>query len=380
MVNMEERLALAHLHEETVRLKLGRCFVGFDGFTDEILRAVATRSSASQFTLMQSMHDMSARIQESRGKSCNIELVSERVKIGGQGPIFSQALSEMGHQITLVGLLGDPDIEPLFESLRNPIELISLGPSSQTLAIEFSDGKVMLGKHHSVHDVSWETLLRHVTCAQLIALHETVDLFMSGNWTMLPGTTGIWKGFINHIIPHLSDRKRWMYIDLADPAKRSDSDLREALDLLKDLMPRYQVILGLNLAESRRVGSVYGVPFSEKPQRVVTLAEQLVRSLEIAQVVIHAIDYAVAADGRCCELVWGPDAPPLLTTGGGDNFNAGYCHALLNKLSLRQALLCGVAVSGFYISHARSPRIDELASFFRLWHSHPNGLSTAVPL
>jgi hypothetical protein len=334
----------------------------------------------ASYTPMHSMGEMSERIHEAIGKSCNIELVPHRVKIGGQGPIFTRALVEGGHFVTLVGLLGEERIETVFEPLIERAHLISLGPSSQTLAIEFQDGKVMLGKHQSVHEVTWDTLLAHIPLPDLIALHESVDLFLSGNWTMLPGTTGIWRGFVQQVVPQLSDRPRWMYVDLADPAKRPDADLREALALLAQLMVRYRVVLGLNVSEAQRVGLVYGMANGSGREALMRLAKELVLHLGLAQVVIHAIDYAVGATAQEVECVAGPGSPAILTTGGGDNFNAGYCHALLNHLPLRQALLCGVAVSGFYVSQARSPTMRELASFLRLWHDHPNGLSAALSL
>lgn len=375
---MDDRLFLATLNEDVSRLKKGCCFVGFDGFTDEILQAVRLRTSPTNYQPMESMTELGHLINGAAGKSCNVELVLCRTKIGGQAPILTRALVEGGHHITLVGLLGAETIEPVFDPLADCAHLISLGPSSHTLAVEFPDGKVMLGQHTSVHDVTWEALLAHIPLSRLIEMHESVDLFVSGNWTMLTGTNGIWRGFAHQVQPHLSKRLRWMYVDFADPAKRCDADLREGLELLRQLSNCYQVVLGLNVAEAARLGLMSGLQAADDRESLTRLAHELRNAWGVSQVVIHAVDFAVAdsQDGQAC--VDGPGSKPILTTGGGDNFNAGYCHALLNGCTLTQSLLMGVAVSGFYVSHGQSPSMQELARFLRLWHDHPHGLSTAI--
>ena len=45
------------------------------------------------------------------------------------------------------------------------------------------------------------------------------------NWTMLPGMMGIWKGFLEEIFPKLSVGPRTLFVDLADPQKRTAEDL-----------------------------------------------------------------------------------------------------------------------------------------------------------
>ena len=83
---------------------------------------------------------------------------------------------------------------------------------------------------------------------------------------------------------------------------------------------------------------------------------------------IHARTFAAAAEAKNSYLVEGPHIPrPLFTTGGGDNFNAGFCNALLYHLNTEAALLSGVATSGFYIQSGKSPTMEELAFFLRTW-------------
>ena len=53
---------------------------------------------------------------------------------------------------------------------------------------------------------------------------------------------------------------------------------------------------------------------------------------------------------------------PKLSTGAGDNFNAGFITARLLGLNLEESLCTGTATSGFYVRNAGSPTIAQLAS------------------
>ncbi len=91
-----------------------------------------------------------------------------------------------------------------------------------------------------------------------------------------------------------------------------------------------------------------------------TAAARLRAKLGVSQVVVHPTAFAVAASGDGVFSVAGTRvAKPKLTTGGGDNFNAGYCHGLLAGLSPQGALLCGVTWSGYYVRNGTSPSREQ---------------------
>ena len=62
-------------------------FIGLDGFVDEIIRVVDQRQSALDYVPMKTITDLGKRVLGAAQKSTNIELVVERTKIGGNGPI-----------------------------------------------------------------------------------------------------------------------------------------------------------------------------------------------------------------------------------------------------------------------------------------------------
>jgi sugar/nucleoside kinase (ribokinase family) len=58
-------------------------------------------------------------------------------------------------------------------------------------------------------------------------------------------------------------------------------------------------------------------------------------------------------------------AKPLISTGAGDHFNAGFCLGLLLGDDLEAALQIGVATSGFYVRTAKSPTVSDLRKFLK---------------
>jgi sugar/nucleoside kinase (ribokinase family) len=98
--------------------------------------------------------------------------------------------------------------------------------------------------------------------------------------------------------------------------------------------------------------------------------------LPIYCIVIHLVDCAAAiVDGKYY-YTDGPYTPnPILTTGAGDNFNAGFCLGQLTGSSIQMSLILGVASSGFYVRHAISPTIEELANFLEAWNNQDKSIT-----
>lgn len=131
----------------------------------------------------------------------------------------------------------------------------------------------------------------------------------------------------------------------------------------------FQVILGTNEKEGFEIADVLGIkqPDNSKAS-ILRMAQEIRRTLDIHNVVVHPIQYAVAASADDVQLVDGPWEPkPLISTGAGDHFNAGFCLGRLLGLDLEQSLLTGVTASGFYVRTAQSPAIPDLIKFMQNW-------------
>ena len=78
--------------------------------------------------------------------------------------------------------------------------------------------------------------------------------------------------------------------------------------------------------------------------------------------------YALAVSAGQVALVDGPYVEkPLITTGAGDHFNSGFCLGKLIGLENAACVLTGATTSGYYVRHAQSPFIEDLANMLRNW-------------
>lgn len=345
-------------HQQTLLL-------GFDGFIDEIIQVVDERENPDRFTRIQSINSFSERIARASGLSSNLELVPLHVKLGGNGPIMANALKAQEYRIFYIGSLGKDEINPVFRDfVQGLYRVISLADPGHTDALEFYDGKIMLGKMSSLQDVNWDNLIEVISEQELTGILSETALIGFTNWTMLIGMNSIIRGF-SEIFGRLS-RPPLVFIDLADPQKRTREDILEVLGLISQLEKQTRVILGMNKHESSLVMEVL-----EKKEENITERAMLIRAiLGISAVVIHPVDGAAVATPGLAAWLNGPyTLTPRLTTGAGDNFNAGFCHAWLCGLSPQECLAAGVGTSGFYVRNGYSPSRQELTDFMRRWVS-----------
>ena len=114
-----------------------------------------------------------------------------------------------------------------------------------------------------------------------------------------------------------------------------------------------------------------GVTVSGNAEAVIEATAVALRdALGVYAVVVHPRSGAAAAmlttSGVTAAHFAGPLVKkPKLSTGAGDNFNAGFCLGLIAGLSLDQSLCTGTATSGYYVRNAASPSLDQLVEFCR---------------
>jgi sugar/nucleoside kinase (ribokinase family) len=344
--------------------------VGFDGFVDEIIRAVDKRQSQNEYSTIPTLAKLAARIAEAAGKSTNVELVVQKMKLGGNGPIMGNALAAFGLQVTYIGNLGYPNLHPVFVDFAKRAHVISIAEPGHTDALEFEDGKLMLGKLEPLNEITYENLVQRVGDEQLKNLFNEAGLVGLVNWTMIPAMNDIWKNLHEKNFPQLSqEKKRIVFFDLADPAKRLPADIRAALEWISRFQKYFKVILGLNEKESFEIAKVLGLhPKDNSMQALEALAVELRNKLNVHIVVVHPVPFACAASTETSAAVAGPfDPKPLISTGAGDHFNAGFCLGNLLGLDLEASLLTGVTTSGFYVRTGKSPAVSDLVHFLKNW-------------
>ncbi len=366
-LNLAKKLKMKHPQH----LKM---VIGFDGFIDEIIHVVDKRMDSMQFSRIGTIELLAKRIEKASGLSTNIELVPIVSKLGGNGPIMCNALAKHNSPIHYIGALGVPNIDPVFTEMANNVTLHSIANAGHTDALEFDDGKILLGKMTSLNDVNYDNVLEKIGKDTFVKLLSETNLFATVNWSMLPHLTELWKKILTEIVPLLPKKakKPIFFIDLADPEKRETEEIKDALGLLKSFKDYFFVVLGLNKKEAYDVANeldLFDNTSLEKMQvSLEDLNEALFNYLEVDSVVIHPVDRSCTFMNNTFYEASGPYVEkPKLTTGAGDNFNAGFVLGLMLDLNPVEALLTGMATSGYYVRNAESPKFNQLIEFIENW-------------
>src|SRR6185312_14794675 len=137
------------------------------------------------------------------------------------------------------------------------------------------------------------------------------------------------------------------------------------MSLLTKFQERVDVTLGLNLKEAVEVAHVIGITRPPNPEAALEeLTIAIRQALDLSCVVVHPRRSAAAATVGQCARFDGPFIQhPLISTGAGDHFNAGFCIGRILGFTLEECLCAGVATSGYYVRNAISPIATALADF-----------------
>lgn len=344
-------------------------FVGLDGFVDEILHVVDKRYDSVRFDRVPTIAAYAARMAAAAGKSTNVELVNLMTKLGGNGPIMGNALASLGLGVTYLGALGYPAIHPVFAPFQKRAAVHSISGPGLTDALEFEDGKLMVGKHYTLKEINWTNICERFGKDAFAAQFGRADLVGFVNWTMLPYMSDIWAAVQREIVPTLSGPRRKIFFDLADPEKRTAEDIRDALELISKFQTTFDVILGLNEKEAIEIGRVLGLPTpADTWEGLTQLSIAIQLRLAIDTLVVHPVSFALAVSRGQAAVVAGPTCQkPKITTGAGDHFNSGFCLGKLLGFDNATAVLCGVSTSGHYVRTAESPQVADLVHLMRHW-------------
>jgi sugar/nucleoside kinase (ribokinase family) len=346
-------------------------FLGLDGFVDEIFHVVDKRENADKYTRLPTIAKYAERLAGAAGKSTNVEMVTQMVKLGGNGPIMANALASFGLKVCYLGNLGYPNVHPIFSDFTKAAEVYSIAEPGYTDALEFEDGKIMCGKHSALRQVNWENINARFGFDKFLAKMQAAQFVGFVNWTMLTAMNDMWAAIQKDVCPKLTGPRRKLFFDLADPEKRTREDILKALGLITAFEKYFDVILGLNEKEAYEIGGHLQLNTTDhSPEGLLKLAKEIHARIKVNTVVVHPVSFALAVSANDAAIVEGPFTPkPLITTGAGDHFNAGFCLGKLLGFDNAKAVLTGVSTSGFYVRTGKSPTIADLVNLQQNWPS-----------
>jgi hypothetical protein len=344
-----------------------KIFVGFDGYIDKIQRPVKTRTKNS-VEYYDTITAFSERIGAAAGKSGQVELVTHEVKLGGNAPIMSNSLGFLGVENYCLGNSGHPVKHRVYEALHPRVTVLSIGNPAESAAIEFKDGKIILSDLSEFRQLDWEQVKKVAGVEHIRKCLNETDLLALVGWCNPDHATRVWKGILDEIMPATS-HKKLIFFDLADPTKKSKQDLIDVLNVINDFARYGKVILGLNENETLKLfDMLYPADNNRSAGNLAEAGKKLFSGLKIEGLLIHPVDRSIFIRKEdIIELHGLFVKEPKISTGGGDNLNAGFCFGYLMDFSVQESMILGMATSGAYVKNGKSPELKDLIEYLGTW-------------
>lgn len=379
LLELRDKLKLLQKQETNFK-----AFAGFDGFIDRIQKVVRKKHSAKDEYFI-SVDEFVDHLKTLAGKSGQVELITVKTKMGGNAPVFSNALARLTVPTTCLGAMGFPEVQPLFEVMHPSCQKISVSQPGISNALEFNDGKLIFSELDALAAYTWNGIVKNCSIDKIDLSVQGTQLFALLDWVNLPHATSIWQSFHEKVIKRIGRNDNYFMFDLCDPSKKSGQEIDEVIDLISDFSLYGNVTLGLNENETNKIWmALTGRAETEIPSLEIA-ARFIYQAMKIDTLLIHPIDRAlVVTNSISTKVVPGSSRKilqkpfvfemkgnvvrePNVLTGGGDNLNAGYCLGLLAGYEIHYCLLLGMAASGAYIQQGSSPGVDDLIGYIEKW-------------
>lgn len=356
-----------YLKENKKLIETKEATIGIDAFIDKIVRVVHSKSEDNEYVFFSDIAQFGKHLVSKSGMSCGIEINERFTKLGGNAPIMANSLGALDVNVNCIGALGYPDIDPLFTDLSPKCKLYTIGNPGYTTALEFDDGKIMLSQRDYLHKIDWSTLKDILGIDKIKEFFSTSNLIGLVNWNGMINFNNIFKGILEDILKTQKVNKHQIiFFDMADFSERTSEDIREAIELIRNFNDYNKVILGLNENEAILL---YKALFPQKELiELNDLGQYLYDNIKVDALVIHTLTSSIAWEANIkVEVPSLYVKKPKLSTGGGDNFNAGLCFGQLMGLDFQGSLYTANATSGYYVRNAKSPSVDNLIETLEAW-------------
>jgi hypothetical protein len=341
-------------------------FLGFDACIDNIVRVVKDKKENDEHGFYNNSREFGEFLISKENRSCGVELHTHLSKMGGNMVITGNALGNLGVKADCVGTFGLPEILPVFKSISPNCTLLTVGETITATALEFNDSKFILFDPGPYNDLSWNGIKAILGIEKIKDLFSGKQLISFLNWSEIQNSTEIWEGILEEIIPCINsnDRAKCFFTDFSDCSRKPKDEIKSVNNLLGRFNQYFKVILSVNQNEADIIAEAFEISGYNSDEEFI---KALFNVINTNILIIHRPKDALAYDGavfeKCATFFCGE---PKILTGGGDNFNAGFCYAMLHDMNLFQSLVVANAVSGSYVKTGLSPDVKQLKKFLEL--------------
>ena len=126
---------------------------------DEIIAVVDKRIDLKRYEPMKTIERAGAENPAGGGAVEQLRAAGEADEARREWADHGQCAGVAGLAVTYVGCLGYPALHPVFADFAKRAKVFSIAEPGHTDALEFEDGKLMLGKHQSLGDINWENMI-----------------------------------------------------------------------------------------------------------------------------------------------------------------------------------------------------------------------------
>ncbi len=338
-------------------------FLGFDACIDNIVRIVKDKQGNEITGYFSDSDQLGEFLVNLDNKSCGLELETKLSKIGGNMVIMGNALGTLGIKVECLGTFGLPEILPVFRTMSANCSLRTIGDTITATALEFNNSKVIMFDPGPYNNLTWEGIKGLIGSNLIRDMISGRQLVAFVNWSEIENSSQIWKGFLDDILPDIlfDGQKPFFFTDFSDCSRKSMQEIQTASGLLGRFRHYYKVHISLNQNEAALIGRALDVPENSSDEEFI---KELFSRSNADVLVIHRVNDAIAFDGvsyEKCDTFFCNE--PKILTGGGDNFNAGFCYTLFNNFTLFESLLVANSVSGSYVKTGTSPYVIGLIEF-----------------
>ncbi len=339
--------------------------LGIDGMIDEVWELLKSRTSDSEYTKMTNLMDFGSAIVERKTGGMATERILKRKISGGFVCNTGRAVASLGLDTTFLCTFGKTQIDSIFDEFKDKVEIFSCSEPAYINLLEFTDGKIMMPNLESIINLKWADIEKMFTHEQLKKMTDK-DIIGFGYWSNMYDFEKMLSNIIN--LSKESGKAKRVFHDFANLNKRTKQALLEALQTLKEQNEILPQTLSLNEHEGGILCKALGISYPEDVNTpkalndVLNAAQKVQEMIEIDEVVIHTLYFAVSAtktNGSAysmqnyCEN-------PVKTAGAGDTFNGGYMMSSLTNLSQEDKLAVANATTYLYVSTGNAPSKSEV--------------------